>query len=915
MSENNLQHVIIGQAIVADRVTEALSVLALSDNLSEESVAALQQAVTLTPLAANGQRESQTVALAMLTNGKVVGDASRVYVLARSHYQKNDQTQAIYQYIRIPCAILDDLDGDIQPLLRLIDEPIQPYAVTHAPLEPLPLPTPVTSSLADEVTLLNTTLNMLADGDIQRLLALLGAALDGSVIICGFPSENTQRLILIRGLALLLPKIARSHLTFSSNDSLLDGRLPRIVFSDVEGVSNTRRFDWNHSDIDASLLDNAYIAHLQSLWNDDIQAFVTAIKSLSALATTIMPGYLLMDGLQAVTERHQYDLAVVQREPIAAENIMTILDGNTPPQDALRVQYLEQLLQRALDDRNTEAAQRVAQEMDADADLDAHLDNMLADALITQPDAVYVFTRTRLAEGNDSRWLQWLHDAAQQSLDVAIESGDADTLSSWLNLISREPSRYELADILRLGILAARKRAPDSPKLIQDLLVMSVKRQPDTLSTLLHDPQVMSLLPEEMLNAIERFDSSAIDKLFTESRELFLLAIKRAIDEGELCITNSIIRNLWDIYTQPQAITLAPDFRPLALLRRIAKNTDILVNGALETLLTLILANSHDDLFFEITPHLARQGVLSGVMASSLQQSGRELPELITIINQLTSREILEAQDAVSIYADLLTYFDSPQAMMPLVEQVARVLVQHPETTASINIMWKIAEYSGEMKSESMMRVAMRRLLHDIEQMVSQNQVVENIQRLRQAIIWSATGRTMLIRWWRQHTRSLGLGQLQKLDKALEGKRPLEDLRAVVQTSVALRRVIGQRTLEEFASDIHVTFTILQALSESFDPDGKVNIHIDSATMRGELEAREDELPTEMRQVLATNLKELAQLITTLSDNRSKPSIIRRDEAVERQLSTGEAQPHSAIDVMRWLSGYLVGVQKNDDTD
>jgi hypothetical protein len=250
-----------------------------------------------------------------------------------------------------------------------------------------------------------------------------------------------------------------------------------------------------------------------------------------------------------------------------------------------------------------------------------------------------------------------------------------------------------------------------------------------------------------------------------------------------------------------------------------------------------------------------------------------------------------------------------------MVEQLARLLNQHPEVDAATGVLWKIAELSGELKSEPMLRVTTRRLLNEIGELVAENQVVESIQRLRKAIAWSATGRNVLSRWWRQHTREQGVVQLQKLDKSLEGKRSLEDLRAVVQTTIALRRVIGQRSLTEFAEAIATTYTILQALSEGFDPEGKSGMAVDSGTIRTELDARAEELSTEQRQVLATNLRELAQLVTTLADNRSKPSIMRSDESVERQLFTGEQQPQSAIDVMRWLSGYLVGVQKDDETE
>ena len=126
-----------------------------------------------------------------------------------------------------------------------------------------------------------------------------------------------------------------------------------------------------------------------------------------------------------------------------------------------------------------------------------------------------------------------------------------------------------------------------------------------------------------------------------------------------------------------------------------------------------------------------------------------------------------------------------------------------------------------------------------------------------------------------------------------------------------MRRIMGNRTLEEFSEDVATTYTLLQALSEGFDLSDKL---VDSTTIRNEIDARADELPIELRPVLSTNLKELAQIVTTLSDNRSKPSLIRSDDSIERQLLKGEQDPQSALDVMRWLSGYLEGVQKEDNS-
>jgi hypothetical protein len=46
-------------------------------------------------------------------------------------------------------------------------------------------------------------------------------------------------------------------------------------------------------------------------------------------------------------------------------------------------------------------------------------------------------------------------------------------------------------------------------------------------------------------------------------------------------------------------------------------------------------------------------------------------------------------------------------------------------------------------------------------------------------------------------------------------------------------------------------------------------------------------------------------LISTLSDKRTKPGIGRRAEEVDRQLMSGKQEPISALDMMKWMAGYL----------
>jgi hypothetical protein len=44
-----------------------------------------------------------------------------------------------------------------------------------------------------------------------------------------------------------------------------------------------------------------------------------------------------------------------------------------------------------------------------------------------------------------------------------------------------------------------------------------------------------------------------------------------------------------------------------------------------------------------------------------------------------------------------------------------------------------------------------------------------------------------------------------------------------------------------------------------------------------------------------------------MGDNRSKSSLVRQN--VDRSLLSGEHQPESAVDTLKWMAGYLDGTQ------
>ncbi|MGJ3238777.1 MAG: hypothetical protein ACFE0Q_08740 [Anaerolineae bacterium] len=905
MVDRTLQHFIYGNAVIANQATDIADILASSAEMTPDRAKQLIASVPISPLPIAQGNDSQAVAFVAVN-----GTQPKQYVMARAHYQGSTPPMPVHQLILIP----DERAFDFDTLMTLITQPIPTYSVTHAPLEPLTVDDDATESPDKRVTVIKSLLDELVAGDFRLLLTLLASAIDGGVIVRNFPPDNRQRLALVRGLRLLLPAMTRALLTFTTYVDAPQATLPRITFSDAPELDARHEIDWDQMVPDDTLLAQPYIAHLLTSWQDDVISLVQVIDRCSEIATVMMrPEIALNTLLTLITQRHQQDLSALNGDALNSDVILHALDSEVPLTPALKSAYFKRLLEHNFETRDMAVARMIAEAIDQDSALDTDLAPVFTSAIEQQPDAVYAFVRNHLhhiENDIDKKWLTRLQNSAEASVKVALDSEDPETIRSWLMLISREPMRYQLGDILNQLVTTSQAYVGQSAELAQELLGVAVKRLPEIIDDLLADETLVAMLPTHVRRAVIEHDPDAIETLGSESRNLFLFGVYRAIEADIDAITANIVRILWQIHTQQNTATLPPEFRPRTLMERLVHQPTCFVNHAESALLAFAMTDDvADTTFFELVVPLTEQDGFPSILAQALEQSERNTNQILTILTRLLSEDILTPQTLVDTLSILLSNLNFAPDTLPLTEHLARIMTQYPDTDTSTGVLWKLSELSANTKNEQMLKVSMRRLLDSTAELLSEVQVVERILSIRKDASWSPTARAVLLKWWRQYAREQNIGQLQKIDKHLQNNRHLEEYRAVVQTSIAMRRIIGNRNLAEFSDIVATSYALLQALSEGFDSDEKL---VDSITIRNEIDSRADELPFELRPVLSTNLKGLAQLVTTLSDNRSKPSIIRSDDTVERQLVKGEQQPQSAIDVMRWLSGYLDGVQKEE---
>ncbi len=584
-----------------------------------------------------------------------------------------------------------------------------------------------------------------------------------------------------------------------------------------------------------------------------------------------------------------------------------------PAGDPARRELAEQALSLAIEAGDAEAALALADAMDSDPALEEQMQLRFDQLLHAQPDAIYRLVRLRLGSGIDARWLFRMRQAALAALHVAITDGDPETVLNWLTLIAREPIAYELSEILHHGILAAQSRAYEDGKLARGLVLLAAKRSPAALVPLLKDDALLAEIPGDLGAILRGEDADALELLNDQGVEVFVMAVGHAERMRRANIlTPAVIDQLWQIWNAGTASTLPPHLQPDAIFDRLAGDAQWLSHAAFDRLFMLPLRDKQDTLFHRLSMQLAERGELVSRLAGVFPRAGRSPSEIIALVTALAAAGALKPPELAALYRALLEQSGWDAAAQPIIDQAARHLNQNAGFSLDDEVLWQMLNYGAQFEHEAVTRVAARCLSRVLAQQSDDALLVEGLTRLVQQTAWHKEARDAVEMWWRDFARGLSTARLNQLERSLENQRPLDPARAVVQTILSFRRMLGKRGLKQFAEDIHRTLETLESLTSAFESDGKRALNFDHLTAQLELSAHEGALSPQETQILARDLKALAQAVGLLGDRRSKATLIRREDEIERQLMLGEQLPHSALDVLKWMSGYIGGMQQDE---
>ncbi len=811
-----------------------------------------------------------------------------------------------HHYVFIPAESLPEAADQFESWLAFL-----PKATGDLDLTLPLLQAPLFTEVDQETRAANLTrlLNRAPDGDFEVLLSLLAALIDKrQLLISRFPADFSRRLATIAGIQAMLPGKLAARLTFATSPPNNSRRKPQIAFGEGGDEDDAWVFDWDEPHIISEAPEHPYIDVLRLLWAGEPSALAADIQrmALPDLAAG-QPGDFA-DDLRGLAERFWVDHRIRAGDEVDTDVMINILEGVESPSMNLRRLYVEKLLRNALNNRDSAAGRWVAEEMERDEELDAALAGLIEEMLEDQPDAVYVFIRNRLINlGVDERWLPRLHAAAKNSLDVAIEEGDIGTLAGWLELIAHEPQAYQLQEILKRGILSATKRAYGDGELGIQLILMAARRTPEIVDALYGDEALIAALETKVRAALRSPSVSALDALIDDKPEHFLFALYNGLSASDdLLVSLAAARRLLSLAESEGRTNLPAVYRAPALIRLLATQASHQMSADAADLLLRYILHSDDRPFIaKALGHLADRDLLFPRLEGALQQDDLPLDKVLSVMNAVSAIQNAAPQEVIACYFSLLDYYQWEPQTQHLIEALARLLAKHHEVTVSYRHLWTLFEACQAMQSEAATRVVMTQLMAQFDNEEDLEVVVAGLARICRQITFSKSLQDGANNWWRAYTHSCAMPQLQRLRRELDAQRHLEEQKHIIKTVVAMRRWLHSRGPAELAEAINTANIMLEHITEAFD--GANLSETDPHTIRREVDELSGELSSEQRHILANNLRSLAIRITQMAENRSKPSLMRSDDSIDRQLTHGEANPQGSVDMLKWIAGYLDG--------
>ena len=770
---------------------------------------------------------------------------------------------AYIHYIKVPTVNLNQLH--LPHLAEWL--PSLPYTAPTLP----PLKLPASSA----------SLPPLSDWGILNTLIT-----QGEVAIPSASMIYRDRLVLLNAIIQALPSSLYTHLTLTTYKR--NASRFRIHFQDTLYLEEPR------------LPVHPYITWLQQ--TDQHPSALNPMLLATGNATNPF------EPLTWVAPHYHYRQRYLNQEAITREELQAWLaDAPDVPLDWLD-DYAQSLFESVLGTRETNYYPIIIQQLERSEGLQERLAPILERNLKTCPDCVYGFMRvwaSLTVAFSDACW-ETLWESAQRSLEVAIATHDAETILSWLRLIAREPSHYQLGEVLRGGIRQFVPLTYSDEQLAQRLIVLTVRFAVDIVEELLNDTRFIIGLPSAFQNGLTHGDPHGLVEIRSVSNKLFLVAMHQALKHKQVkAFEQGGLTAVLELDQAETPLTTESPYRPHdILLSCIQQGYEWLSGEVLIELGRYVLVRNQRIEFRQLCENLAKRRRLLSLLPQMLTYSPVGINRVIDTVSMIFASEFLPPQDLINLVLRLLDEMVWTKETLPLMEMLVRLVEQYPTQVQLLTeTYFTLITHAEKFNEDDLAYFATLQLLNGIREMGDE----AHLQRAKQVfeeITWSVSAQQAYLKWYREFANHQSTARLNVLLKGLNGARLFEPIREVLQGILAMRHVMGKMSLSDLSQQVDLTYQLLLGFSEAFDSEQRsAKLHL--PTIECQLKETMKDASLQDREILADSLGRLASLISALADKRTKPGIGRRADELDRQLASGKQEPASALDMMKWMAGYF----------
>lgn len=842
------------------------------------------------------------------------------FALAKA--QRNDAGLPQLLFILVPRQALEVLGGYVLAFRSLALMEMPSFSAVRTDLQPYALHCP---PMPDDEARMVALSNLLAScGDSFAVVEGLLAALieRWPVAIVNSPASAEARLNFLWGLLSLLPRPARTEITFA-----LHASDPVATRGDIKFLSQRATppqhvaFDWKNATLLTPAVAHPYSHYIVSQLRLDPGLAVEEIDRLAtAVAWHVQRSENLGQTLSWIARRAALDQVIQEGQPADRALVSEILRDDPTLTDELRWLYCRHLLAFALALQETDSTDVVPVVCATRPTLAGQVARYLEDAVGNgQADMVYRLLERwmlRIPETARGQWRAALHEAARARVRAWLAAGQIDDAASFLDQIPGAPTALELGTVIPEIVREALGAACQHSRLAHSLFLLAVHGLPaGDFHRLLLEPAFVRQLPPATQVAVsylqpgqsppprprvldegarpfgDGFRMPVLARLvecavylqrtaLIDTPSLLALLVMAQSPQAERYVNmiHQVVRELSE-FSRLRALT-PPGPRVLVQL--------LLQTGAYYDAVELL--EFYQEQFFgpqRKTEFTALAGELFLHLALSpdtLTQALTHLegsrlapePRCMIYVSALTSRQWADDQDYAARRLTTMIFNDHHLI----------------ETVGTANVLQLLSYYARHRQTLDALRVGAALVDHLLEAGLEGAKI---IARMWPAITWDSEATEAARELLRRYVRGIPRQDLPAIVKFLDSSLG-KNVGDMLRTTWLLRLAMGDSDLLNFAEQIRVAAHLLCDIASVYHADkDRPPLH----RLRRELDTLTGNLSDYDRERMADNFLAIGRLVTALS------AASARRRTPDALWITGNAMPKTGLDLLLFLGGWL----------